>query len=253
MECCSKAVTGALASQMGGQLLCLGGINNVAAGHLLDSKMPVSPPLLSKGMSRASAHSWTSAASAADPTSAAGGGDHLLSRAVGLDVGWFSGSSRYSRPNNGHCAVCNSPLTVTGMVHPMYPSLHSTPDWGWGGEAPSLAPKVHGPKGAEEKFSSGHNVIVERSGVYSNTQSPRVALGRASTCAKGGSHGLCIPTSPAQLGPSLRLSGLTAAQTADRPQTPPRRWWERDTAVPVCSLGIPGGWGGSLLWNNTFL
>ena len=39
MECCPKAVTGAIASQMGGQLLCLVGPNNVgvcewAAGHL---------------------------------------------------------------------------------------------------------------------------------------------------------------------------------------------------------------------------
>ena len=31
-----------------------------------------------------------------------------------------------------------------------------------------------------------------------------------------------------------RLSGLTAPQTVDDPRTPPRRWWEGDTAVPVC-------------------
>ena len=29
MECCPKAVIGAVASQMGGSLLCLGGFNNV--------------------------------------------------------------------------------------------------------------------------------------------------------------------------------------------------------------------------------
>ena len=156
-------------------------------------------------------------------------------------------------PTMGTAPCATAPSLSQGWSIQCTPRCTAPRIGGGGGEAPSLAPKVHGPKGAEEKFSSGHNVIVERSGVYSNTQSPRVALGRASTCAKGGSHGLCIPTSPAQLGPSLRLSGLTAAQTADRPQTPPRRWWERDTAVPVCSLGIPGGGGGSLLWNNTFL
>ena len=46
MECCPKAVTGAVASQMGGQLLCFGGINNVgvyewAAGHLVHWKLSV--------------------------------------------------------------------------------------------------------------------------------------------------------------------------------------------------------------------
>ena len=41
-------------------------------------------------------------------------------------------------------------------------------------------------------------------------------------------------TSPARLGPDLRLSGLTAAQTANDPRTSPRRWREGHTAVPVC-------------------
>ena len=54
MECCPKAVIGALASPMGAPLLCLGGIKNVgvqdwAAGHLVDWKMLVLPPLLSTG------------------------------------------------------------------------------------------------------------------------------------------------------------------------------------------------------------
>ena len=31
-----------------------------------------------------------------------------------------------------------------------------------------------------------------------------------------------------------RLSGLIAPLTVDDPRTPPRRWWEGDTAVPVC-------------------
>ena len=52
-------------------------------------------------------------------------------------------------------------------------------------------------------------------------------------------------TSPARLGPCLRLSGLTAAQTADRPRTSPRRWREGDTAVPVCvGRAYPGPGGG---------
>ena len=37
-------------------------------------------------------------------------------------------------------------------------------------------------------------------------------------------HCLCILTSLTRLGPDLWLSGLTAAQTADSPQTPRRRW-----------------------------
>ena len=41
---------------------------------------------------------------------------------------------------------------------------------------------------------------------------------------KAVSHGLCDLTSPARLGPYLRLSGLTAAQTADDPRTSPRCW-----------------------------
>ena len=45
-----------------------------------------------------------------------------------------------------------------------------------------------------------------------------------SACAKARSHGLCVLTSLAQLGPDLRWSGLTAAQSADSPQ--PRRWWD---------------------------
>ena len=54
MECCPTAGIGALASQMGGQLLCLSGIKNVgvedwAAGHLVDLKMSVLPPVLSTG------------------------------------------------------------------------------------------------------------------------------------------------------------------------------------------------------------
>ena len=54
MECCPKAVIGALASQIGAQLLCLGGIRNVwvqdwAPGHLENSKMSLLPPLLSTG------------------------------------------------------------------------------------------------------------------------------------------------------------------------------------------------------------
>ena len=54
MECCPKAVIGALASQMGAQLSCLGGIKNVgvqdwAAGHLVDLKVSVLPPLLFTG------------------------------------------------------------------------------------------------------------------------------------------------------------------------------------------------------------
>ena len=56
------------------------------------------------------------------------------------------------------------------------------------------------------------------------------------------SHGLCVLTSPEQLGLCLRLSGLTASQTADDSLTPPRRWWEGETAVPVCVGGVrPGG------------
>ena len=54
MECCPKAIIGALASQIGAHLLCLGGIKNVgvqdwAAGHLVDSKMLDLLPLLSTG------------------------------------------------------------------------------------------------------------------------------------------------------------------------------------------------------------
>ena len=40
---------------------------------------------------------------------------------------------------------------------------------------------------------------------------------------KAVSHCLCDFTSPERLGPNFRLSCLTAAQTADGPQTPPRR------------------------------
>ena len=52
MDCCPTAVIGALASQTGAQLLYLRGIENLgvqdsAAGHLVDSKMFVLPPLLS--------------------------------------------------------------------------------------------------------------------------------------------------------------------------------------------------------------
>ena len=52
-----------------------------------------------------------------------------------------------------------------------------------------------------------------------------------------------------------RLSGLTAPQTVDDPRTPPRRWWEGDTAVPVCVCrarpGLGGGGGGAGLHHKT--
>ena len=41
-----------------------------------------------------------------------------------------------------------------------------------------------------------------------------------------------------------RLSGLTAPQTVDDPRTPPRRWWEGNTAVPVCVRRARPGQGG---------
>ena len=54
-----------------------------------------------------------------------------------------------------------------------------------------------------------------------------------------GSHRRRVPTAsvsfPHQHDWALpQLSGLTAPQTVDDPRTPPRRWWEGDTAVPVC-------------------
>ena len=68
-------------------------------------------------------------------------------------------------------------------------------------------------------------------------------------------HGQCARTSPARLGALLRLSGLTAVQTADDPRTPPRRWWEGDVAVPVCprALGSLGGGGGDSRQGHTFV
>ena len=58
-----------------------------------------------------------------------------------------------------------------------------------------------------------------------------VGLGR-------GSHRRRVPTAsvsfPHQHDKALPRPGLTAPQTVDDPRTPPRRWWEGDTAVPVC-------------------
>ena len=64
-----------------------------------------------------------------------------------------------------------------------------------------------------------------------------------------GSHRRRVPTAsvsfPHQHDWALpRLSGRTAPQTIDDPRTPPRRWWEGDTAVPVCmsrALRASGG------------
>ena len=66
MECCPKAVIGALASQMGGQLLCLGGIINVGCksgqqGTLCIRKYQcdcVLPPLLSTEHMAMNADLW---------------------------------------------------------------------------------------------------------------------------------------------------------------------------------------------------
>ena len=74
--------------------------------------------------------------------------------------------------------------------------------------------------------------------------------GRHAEWARGGGGGLGLrqrrgPTAcvtgrqTARPGPDLRLPGLTAAQTADDPPAPPRRWWEGDTAAPA-------GWGGGV-------
>ena len=68
-------------------------------------------------------------------------------------------------------------------------------------------------------------------------------LGLSSRQTKALTHSRSFLTSPAPLGPDLRLSGLAAAQTADSPQTPPRPWWEGDTAVPVC-IELPNAEGG---------
>ena len=85
---------------------------------------------------------------------------------------------------------------------------------------------------------------------------PLTSQSESSAEGVGGGSGLGLRRRPcptacasslARLGPNLRLSGLTAAQTADSPQTAPRHWWEGDTAAPVCISRMPGGlWGGGL-------
>ena len=70
MECCPKAVVGALASQMGGQLLCLGGIVNVGCKSGQQGTVCIRkywcdyglPPLLSTGHMALNAEFWRRAA-----------------------------------------------------------------------------------------------------------------------------------------------------------------------------------------------
>ena len=73
-----------------------------------------------------------------------------------------------------------------------------------------------------------------------------LGLGWVSARAEGGSHGLCVPNSPARLGPDLRLSGRTSHSRPDCcPYTLSWQWWGGDAAVPVCISRMPGGlWGG---------
>ena len=91
--------------------------------------------------------------------------------------------------------------------------------WKWGNLKPPIRP-MNAQKGA-----TGLSVEVGGGGGWGG-------LGR-------GSHRRRVPTAsvsfPHQHDWVLpRLSGLTAPQTVDGPRTPPRRWWEGDTAVPVC-------------------
>ena len=64
-----------------------------------------------------------------------------------------------------------------------------------------------------------------------------VGLGWVSAHTKGGSRGLCVLTSPARMGPDLRLSSLTAAQLT----VPKRHRGPGETPPCLCVFSACGG------------